>query len=91
MTWSPSVFCKRANWAASADDLAVVGFDDIPWLRCDLRADSCHVPRYEMGDQAMKLLLDRINPGLSGRDLGCTEDCEEIVLYPTLVVRASAP
>jgi DNA-binding LacI/PurR family transcriptional regulator len=43
---------------------------------------TCRVPRHELGDQAMKLLLDRIN--------GCTEDCEEIVLYPTLVVRASA-
>ena len=65
-------------------DLAVVGFDDIPMAAVVTPAlTSCHVPRYELGDQAMKLLLDRIN--------GCTEECTEIVLYPTLVVRASAP
>jgi DNA-binding LacI/PurR family transcriptional regulator len=66
------------------DDLAVVGFDDIPMAAVVTPAlTTCHVPRYELGDQAMKLLLDRIN--------GCTEDCKEIVLYPTLIVRASAP
>jgi len=65
-------------------DLAIVGFDDIPMAAVVTPAlTTCRVPRYELGDQALKLLLDRIN--------GCAEDCEEIVLYPTLVVRASAP
>ena len=66
------------------DDLAIVGFDDIPMAAVVTPAlTTCRVPRYELGDQAMRLLLDRIN--------GCTEDCKEVVLYPTLVVRASAP
>ena len=65
-------------------DLAIVGFDDIPMAAVVTPAlTTCCVPRYELGEQAMKLLLDRIN--------GCTVDCEEVVLYPTLVVRASAP
>ncbi len=66
------------------DDLAVVGFDDIPMAAVVTPAlTTCCVPRYELGEQAMKLLLDRIN--------GCSEDCQEVILYPTLVVRASAP
>ena len=66
------------------EDLAIVGFDDIPMAAVVTPAlTTCRVPRHELGDQAMKLLLDRIH--------GCTEDCREFVLYPTLIVRASAP
>jgi len=65
-------------------DLAIVGFDDIPLAALVTPPlTTCHVPRYELGRQAMRLLLDRIN--------GCTEECQEIVLRPELVVRASAP
>jgi DNA-binding LacI/PurR family transcriptional regulator len=41
------------------------------------------VSRYELGEQAMQMLLDRIG--------GCTQECNEIVLRTELVIRASAP
>ena len=66
------------------DDLAIVGFDDIPMAALVTPAlTTCRVPRYALGEQAMQLLLDRID--------GCTEECEEIVLQTELVIRASAP
>lgn len=65
-------------------DLAVVGYDDIPLA--DLVTPpltTCRVPRYELGEWAMKLLLDQIdNP--PGR-------CDQVVLQSELIVRASAP
>jgi LacI family transcriptional regulator len=65
-------------------DLSVVGFDDIPMAALVTPAlTTCHVPRHELGEQAMQLLLDRID--------GCTEECKEIVLQTELIVRASAP
>jgi len=66
------------------EDLAVVGFDDIPLAALVTPAlTTCHVPRPELGERAMQLLLDRID--------GCMEECEEIVLQTELIVRASAP
>jgi LacI family transcriptional regulator len=65
-------------------DLAIVGFDDIPMAALVTPAlTTCRVPRHELGGQATQLLLDRID--------GCSEECKEIVLWPQLVVRASAP
>jgi len=69
---------------AIPDDLAIVGFDDIPLAALVTPAlTTCHVSRYEMGVQAMHLLLERIN--------GCTTECQQIILHPELVIRASAP
>ena len=66
------------------DDLAIVGFDDIPMAALVTPAlTTCRVPRQALGEQAMQLLLDRIG--------SCTEECEEIVLQTELVIRASAP
>ena len=66
------------------DDLAIVGFDDIPTAALVTPAlTTCRVPRQTLGEQAMQLLLDRID--------GCTDECEEIVLQTELVIRASAP
>jgi LacI family transcriptional regulator len=66
------------------DDLAIVGFDDIPLAALVTPPlTTCRVPRYEVGAQAMRLLLDHIN--------GCTDACTEIILSPELIVRASAP
>jgi LacI family transcriptional regulator len=66
------------------EDLSVVGFDDIPMAALVTPAlTTCCVPRYELGERAMQLLLDRID--------GCTDECEEIVLQTELIVRASAP
>ncbi len=66
------------------DDLAIVGFDDIPLAALVTPAlTTCRVSRYELGTQAMNLLLGRID--------GCTDECREIVLPTELVVRNSAP
>jgi LacI family transcriptional regulator len=66
------------------DDLAVVGFDDIPLAALVTPPlTTCRVPRYELGAQAMRLLLDHIND--------CPGECTDIVLGPELIVRASAP
>jgi len=69
------------------DDLAVAGFDDI--LLAALVTPpltTCRVPRYELGEQAMRLLLNQI-AGSSDK----VRPCDEIVLRPELVVRTSAP
>ncbi len=66
------------------DDVAVVGFDDIPLAALVTPPlTTCRVPRYDLGVQAMRLLLDQIN--------GRPGECTDIVLRPELVVRASAP
>lgn len=66
------------------EDVAVVGFDDIllaglvtPPLTT-LRSD-----KRGLGAEAVRLLLRRL--------AGCTDDCENVVLQPELIVRASAP
>jgi len=66
------------------DDIAIVGFDDIPLAALVIPPlTTCRVRRYELGAQAMRLLLDQIG--------GCLGECAEIVLQPRLIVRASAP
>jgi LacI family transcriptional regulator len=65
-------------------DVAVVGYDDIPLSALVTPPlTTCRVPRYELGVQAVRLLLDQID--------GCPDECDEIVLRPELTVRASAP
>jgi LacI family transcriptional regulator len=67
------------------DDVAIVGFDDIPLAALVSPAlTTCLVPRYDLGSAAMRLLLDKINSCAS-------EACGEIIFQPKLVVRASAP
>jgi LacI family transcriptional regulator len=69
---------------AVPEDVAVVGHDDIPLSALVTPSlTTCHVNRYELGGQAVRLLLDQI--------ADCSEGCEEIVLEPKLIVRASAP
>jgi LacI family transcriptional regulator len=66
------------------EDVAVVGYDDIPLAALVTPAlTTCRVPRYELGAQAVRLLLDQIH--------GCSDGCDEVVLKPELVLRASAP
>lgn len=66
------------------EDLAVVGHDDIPLSALVTPPlTTCHVPRYDLGGQAVRLLLDQID--------GCPESCEEVVFQSELIVRASAP
>jgi LacI family transcriptional regulator len=70
---------------AVSTDVAIVGFDDIPMASLvSPTLTTCRVPRYELGSEAMRLLLEKIN--------GCAEKgYKEIVLLPVLVVRDSAP
>ena len=65
-------------------DLAVTGFDDIPIAALVRPAlTTCHVPMQDLGSEAMRLLLNQIS--------GCTQGCDEVILKPQLVIRASAP
>ncbi|MGD8624172.1 MAG: LacI family DNA-binding transcriptional regulator [Anaerolineae bacterium] len=66
------------------DDLAIVGFDDIPFAALVTPPlTTCRVPRHELGARAVRLLLDRFR--------GEADGDREVVLRPELVVRASAP
>lgn len=66
------------------EDVAVVGFDNIPmaaWVTPPLT--TCAFPKYQLGSQAMRMLLTHIDD--------CSEGCENIMVQPELIVRASAP
>ncbi len=66
-------------------DVAIVGFDDIPLAALVAPPlTTCRVRRYELGSEAMRLLLEKISGGTG-------EVCKEIVLQPELIVRCSAP
>ncbi len=66
------------------DDVAIIGFDDIVLAALVTPAlTTCHVPMYDMGQAAMRMLIERIN--------GCSNDCDCIMFQPELVLRASAP
>jgi LacI family transcriptional regulator len=66
------------------DDLAVVGYDDIPLANLVTPPlTTCRVPRYKLGELAMQLLLDQID--------GSSDQHERVVLQPELIVRVSAP
>lgn len=63
------------------EDLAVVGFDDIPFASMFTPAlTTLHVPKYELGATAMRMLLGR---------MGGQRTQAERTLRPTLVVRGS--
>jgi LacI family transcriptional regulator len=65
-------------------DLAVVGFDDIALAALvSPPLTTCGSPRFELGVEAMQLLLDRIEDGSSAS--------QEVVVPPELVFRSSAP
>jgi len=67
---------------AIPNDIAIVGFDDIPLAALVTPPlTTCHVPRYDLGRQAMELLLERID--------GCTDQCRELIVQPELIIRAS--
>lgn len=75
--------CAELNCAVP-DQLAVAGFDDIPLAALVTPSlTTCRVPRYELGCEAVRLLLDRISAS--------SPQQATVVLQPQLVVRASAP
>jgi LacI family transcriptional regulator len=66
------------------DDLAIAGFDDIPLASLVTPPlTTCHVPMYDLGSRAMRLLLEHIN--------GCGGSCDDILIEPELIIRDSAP
>jgi len=66
------------------EDVAVVGFDNIPLsAMVTPPLTTCHIPRYEMGTKAVELLLGHISHSV--------DEMREVILQPSLVVRASAP
>jgi LacI family transcriptional regulator len=66
------------------EDIAVVGYDDIPLAALVTPSlTTCRAPRYELGAEAVRLLLKQIREDV--------ETGEEIVLQTQLVIRASAP
>ncbi len=65
-------------------DLAIAGYDDIPLAALVTPPlTTCRTPQYALGAEALHLLLNRIR--------GCIDPCEEVVLLPELIIRASAP
>jgi len=66
------------------DDVAIVGFDDIPLAALVTPAlTTLRAPKYDLGRQAMELLLAHIN--------GYHHDSGPVMLPAELIIRASAP
>ncbi len=66
-------------------DVAVVGFDDIPFAAFPaVQLTTIAQPKYEMGQRAMEVLLGRI------RDPGSGRPAERVLLEPRLIVRRSS-
>lgn len=64
------------------EDVALVGYDDITMAALmSPPLTTCHVPRVDMGSQAVFMLLNCINDE--------TDSCDEIGVTPELVIRAS--
>ena len=66
------------------DDLAIIGYDDIPmasWVTPTLT--TCKVNFEDMGKAATHLLISHIN--------NCAGECDNSVLEPQLIIRDSAP
>ncbi|MCB9445199.1 MAG: LacI family DNA-binding transcriptional regulator [Ardenticatenaceae bacterium] len=64
------------------EDMAIVGYDDIMLATLvSPPLTTCHVPREEMGSQAVTMLLSCINDEANM--------CNEIIITPELVIRAS--
>jgi LacI family transcriptional regulator len=67
------------------EDIAVVGYDDIPFAACNLvPLTTVRIPVRQVGEQAAELLFDRMEgKGPKGR--------QHVLLPPEFVIRASCP
>jgi LacI family transcriptional regulator len=66
------------------DDLAIVGFDDIPLAELVTPAlTTCRVPRDQMGQLALDMLLCQMEDR--------AEECQDTLIQPELIIRQSAP
>ena len=76
------------------DDIAVVGFDDIPLARfVSPPLSTLRVGVYELGRQALELLvgaIDRKNESDSKGEANTESNAKDIVISPELVVRESS-
>ncbi len=66
------------------EDLAIFGYDDIQiasWVTPKL--STCQVNLEQMGSAATTLLINHIR--------GCSEDCQNSVIQPKLIIRESCP
>ena len=64
------------------EDFALVSFDDYPWLGCFRpRLTTIELPKYELGDEAVRMLLERIEENSSRT--------RTMTLQPQLRVRES--
>ncbi len=71
-----------ASGRSVPEDIAIAGFDDIMLASVVSPAlTTCHAPREELGSLAVSMLLDCINDEV--------EKCDEIVVKPELIIRAS--
>ena len=67
------------------EDLAIVGYDDIPFAACArVPLTTVAIPMRRMGELAAEILFDRLD-GSAG------PGPQQILLQPELIVRASSP
>lgn len=67
------------------EDIAVVGYDDIPYAACSrVPLTTVAIPMRRMGEQAAEILFDRLD------GIGSAEP-RQVLLVPELLVRGSNP
>lgn len=65
------------------EDIAIVGYDDVAFARfLQVPLTTVHIPKYELGKEAMKLLREKIE--------GEIQETQNVVLETKLVIRKSA-
>ncbi|WP_244504317.1 LacI family DNA-binding transcriptional regulator [Salibacterium halotolerans] len=65
------------------DDLAVTGYDDL-FMTSSLKLTTVHVPRYEIGRQAVQMLINKINNQQS------SSSSQPVVLDTSLIIRKTS-
>ncbi len=75
-------------------DVAVVGFDDIPFASFrDIQLSTVYQPKYEMGKLAAQILIDQITTsvasGTNGERAKQNGHSRRVILEPELIVRGS--
>lgn len=67
------------------EDVAVVGYDDIPFAACaEVPLTTAAIPMRRIGELAAEILFDRLD-GVGG------DEHRQVLLLPELIIRASSP